>query len=126
STKKEYFQGVSMIGRDCILERFRLQSFRMFSTEARLPWWSSSSNFREALLMVRGEPFFPRSRIRNLVALFFMLWIPEDRISRPYNSAATVPATAATPVNLLSAILFAASAVSEASINFQSGNSSKK
>jgi hypothetical protein len=38
STKKEYFQGVSILGRDCILVKFILQSLSTFNTAAKLPF----------------------------------------------------------------------------------------
>ena len=47
STKNEYFQGISIIGSDWILVRFKLYFFKIFKTKAKLPVSWLKENFKD-------------------------------------------------------------------------------
>src|SRR5690606_23031376 len=118
STKKAYFQGVSITGRDWILVRFMLQSLITLSTVAKLPrLWSVIKRRLALLISSLGKSLFFFFRRMKRVEFTFIVCISEAMISKSNRSAAIFGAMAAILAKPPSLILFAVSAVSTLSTN---------
>src|SRR5690606_23604926 len=84
STKNEYFQGISITGRDCILVRLRLQSLITFRIAAKLPLlWSVKKRTDALLISSSGQTLFCVFTIINRVEFSFTVCMLLCIISNP-------------------------------------------